>query len=144
MIFKQKLKKFLVRAPIIIALTLACLTSVPTQTNAAESKTTLWGKMPYFVKIGDYDIIETTGENLNSMFDMKVGKQKELNPDRQYIAYYKIDRKKTGTMGWHTEYEYCILSHGIPTNITMVNQFLMYLHQMQLQSKGLIIFLVIR
>lgn len=103
---KQKLKNFLVRAPIITALALACLISVPAQTNAAESKTTLWGKMPYFVKIGDYDIIETTGENLNSMFDMKVGKQKELNPDRQYIAYYKIDRKKTGTMGWHTEYEY--------------------------------------
>ena len=103
---KQKLKKFFVRAPIIIALTLACLTSVPAQTNAADSKTTLWGKMPYFVKIGDYDIIETTGGNLNKMFDIKANNKSELNPDRQYIAYYKIDKKKTGTIGWHTEYEY--------------------------------------
>lgn len=38
MIFKQKLKKFLVRAPIITVLALACLTSIPTQTNAADSK----------------------------------------------------------------------------------------------------------
>ena len=38
MIFKQKLRKFLVRAPILAALTLMCLTSVPMQTNAAESK----------------------------------------------------------------------------------------------------------
>ena len=103
---KQKLKKFLVRAPIITALALACLTSIPTQTNAAESKTTLTPTMDHFVKIGDYDIIETTGDKLNEMFDMKVGSQKELNPDRQYIAYFKIDRKKTGTKGWHTEYEY--------------------------------------
>ena len=36
---KQKLKNFLVRAPIITALALACLTHVPMQTNAAESKT---------------------------------------------------------------------------------------------------------
>lgn len=35
---KQKLKKFLVRAPILAALTFMCLASVPTQTNAAESK----------------------------------------------------------------------------------------------------------
>ena len=38
MIFKQKLKKFFVRAPIITALTLACLISVPTQAKAADSK----------------------------------------------------------------------------------------------------------
>lgn len=38
---KQKLKNFLVRAPIITALALVYLTSVPTQTNAADSKTTL-------------------------------------------------------------------------------------------------------
>lgn len=76
---KQKLKKFFVRAPIIIALTLACLTSVPAQTNAADSKTTLWGKMPYFVKIGDYDIIETTGGNLNKMFDIKANNKSELS-----------------------------------------------------------------
>ena len=102
MIFKQKLKKFLVRAPIITALALVCLVSVPTQADAADSKVTLDKKMEYFVKIGDYDIIETTGENLNKMFDFK----SELNSKRNYIAYYKIDRKKTGTMGWHTEYEY--------------------------------------
>lgn len=98
---KQKLKNFLVRAPIITALALVCLTSVPTQTNAADSKTTLKPEMHYFVKIGDYDIIETTGENLNEMFDIKANNKSELNPDRQYIAYFKIDRKKTGTMGWH-------------------------------------------
>lgn len=99
---KQKLKKFLVRAPIITVLALACLTSIPTQTNAAESKVTLKEDMHKFAKIGDYDIIETTGDILNAMFDFK----SELNPKRQYIAYYKIDTKKTGTTGWHTEYEY--------------------------------------
>lgn len=106
MIFKpkvrQKLKKFFVRAPIIIALALACLTSVPTQAKAADSKVTLKEDMHKFAKIGDYDIIETTGDILNAMFDFK----SELNPKRQYIAYYKIDTKKTGTTGWHTEYEY--------------------------------------
>ena len=103
---KQKLKKFFVRAPIITAFTLACLTSVPTKTTAAESKTTLTQNMRYFVKIWDYDIIETKGEYLNEMFDIKANNKSELNPDRQYIAYYKIDKKKTGTAGWHTEYEY--------------------------------------
>ena len=103
---KQKLKNFLVRAPIITALALACLTYVPMQTNAADSNVTLDESMRYFVKIGNYDIIETTGKTLNEMFDLKANNKSELNPDRQYIAYYKIDKKKTGTMGWHTEYEY--------------------------------------
>lgn len=102
---KQKLKKFWVRAPIITALALACLTHVPMQTNAADSNVTLGEKMTHFVKIGNYDIIETTGQILNTMFDLKANNKSELNPDRQYIAYYKIDRKKTGTMGWHTEYD---------------------------------------
>ena len=110
MIFKpkvrQKLKNFLVRAPIITALALACLTHVPMQTNAADSRTTLTPTMDHFVKIGNYDIIETTGKTLNEMFDIKAHNKSELNHDRQYIAYFKIDRKKTGTMGWHTEYEY--------------------------------------
>lgn len=35
---KQKLKNFLVRAPIITALALACLISVPTRADAADSK----------------------------------------------------------------------------------------------------------
>ena len=95
---KQKIKSFLVRAPIITTLALACLTGHPARANAADSKVTLEENMRYFVKIGDYDIIETTGENLNKMFDLKVGKQKELNPKRQYIAYFKIDK---GLMGWH-------------------------------------------
>lgn len=99
---KQKLKKFFVRAPILAALTLVCLTNIPTQTKAADSKATLEENMPYFVKIGDYDIIYTTGDTLNAMFDFK----SELNSKRNYIAYYKIDTKKTGTTGWHTEYEY--------------------------------------
>lgn len=110
MIFKpkvrQKLKNFLVRAPIITALALACLTHVPMQTNAADSRTTLTPTMDHFVKIGNYDIIETTGKTLNEMFDIKAHNKSELNHDRQYIAYFKIDRKKIGTMGWHTEYEY--------------------------------------
>lgn len=99
---KQKLRKFLVRAPILAALTLMCLTSVHTQTKAADSKATLDKEMNYFTKIGDYDIIYTTGKKLNAMFDFK----SELNPERNYIAYYKIDTKKTGSTGWHTEYEY--------------------------------------
>ena len=103
---KQKIKSFLVRAPILATLALVCLTGHPARADAVDSKTTLWGKMPYFVKIGDYDIIETTGENLNKMFDLKDNNKSELNPDRQYIAYYKIDTKKTGFTGWHTEYEY--------------------------------------
>lgn len=105
MIFKpkvrQKLKKFFVRAPIIATLALACLTWYPARANAADSKATLDEDMQNFVKIGDYDIIETLGENLNEMFDIKANNKSELNPDRQYIAYFKIDRKKTGTMGWH-------------------------------------------
>lgn len=103
---KQKLKKFWVRAPIITALALACLISVPTRADAADSRTTLTPTMDHFVKIGNYDIIETTGKTLNEMFDIKAHNKSELNHDRQYIAYFKIDRKKTGTMGWHTEYEY--------------------------------------
>lgn len=112
---KQKIKSFLVRAPILATLALVCLTGHPARADAADSKTTLAPKMDHFIKIGDYDIIETTGDKLNEMFDMKVGKQKELNPDRQYIAYYKIDKKKTGTMGWHTEYEYW---HTKPWNLS--------------------------
>lgn len=103
---KQKLKNFLVRAPIITALAVMCLTNVPMQTNAADSMTTLTPTMDHFVKIGNYDIIETTGKTLNEMFDIKAHNKSELNHDRQYIAYFKIDKKKTGTMGWHTEYEY--------------------------------------
>lgn len=103
---KQKLKKFLVRAPILMFLAVVCLTGHPARADAADSKTTLHEDMPHFVKIGDYDIIETLGENLNEMFDIKANNKSELSPDRQYIAYFKIDRKKTGTMGWHTEYEY--------------------------------------
>lgn len=66
---KQKLKKFLVRAPIITALALVYLTSVPTQTNAADSKTTLKPEMHYFVKIGDYDIIETNMDGAAVLLD---------------------------------------------------------------------------
>lgn len=94
---KQKLKNFLVRAPIITALALACLISVPMRADAADSNITLRDNMTNFVKIGNYDIIETTGENLNKMFDIKAHNKSELNTDRHYIAYFKIDRKKTGT-----------------------------------------------
>lgn len=99
---KQKVRNLLVRALILTALALVCLTHVPTQTDAAESKATLDEEMDHFVTIGDYDIIYTTGETLNAMFDFT----SELNPKRNYIAYYKIDTKKTGMTGWHTEYEY--------------------------------------
>lgn len=115
---KQKLKKFLVRAPILMFLAVVCLTGHPARADAADSKTTLHEDMPHFVKIGDYDIIETLGENLNEMFDIKANNKSELSPDRQYIAYFKIDRKKTGTMGWHTEYEYW---HTKPWNSNQCN-----------------------
>lgn len=75
--------------------------------------------MHYFVKIGDYDIIETTGDILNDMFDLT----SELNADRQYIAYYKIDRKKTGTMGWQIRsMSTGTPNHGNLINITIANQ----------------------
>ena len=107
MIFKPKVKqnasKFLARFPLFLFLALVCLVGHPAR---AEAKTVLKPDMPNFVTIGEYDIIMTSGENLNKMFDIKANNKSELNDDRQYIAYYKIDKQKTSKISWSTYYNY--------------------------------------
>ena len=65
MIFKPKVKpkirKLMTRAPIFLLLALVCLTGHPARADAAED-TVLKPNMQHFVKIGDYDIIETSGK----------------------------------------------------------------------------------
>ena len=89
---KQKVNQFFVKMPVFMLLALVCLIGHPAR---AEAKTTLDENMTHFVTIGEYDIIMTSGENLNKMFDIKANNKSELNDDRQYIAYYKIDKQKT-------------------------------------------------
>ena len=76
MIFKPKVKgkfkQFFQSAVVLSMLTVMGITSLQfsTQVKAASSDTVLSDGMEDFVKIGDYDIIETTGKNLNAMFDL--------------------------------------------------------------------------
>ena len=100
---KQKVNQFFVKMPVFMLLALVCLVGHPTR---AEAKTVLEPYMTHFVTIGEYDIIETSGENLNKMFDIKANNKSELNDDRQYIAYYKIDKQKTSKTSWSTYYNY--------------------------------------
>lgn len=107
MIFKpkvtQKVNQFFVKIPVFMLLALVCLVGHPAR---AEAKTTLTENMDKFVKIGEYDIIMTSGKKLNDMFDIKAHNKSELNDDRQYIAYYKIDKQKTSKISWSTYYNY--------------------------------------
>ena len=103
MIFKQKVNQFFAKMPVFMLLALMCLIGHPTR---AEAKTVLEPDMHKFVKIGEYDIIETSGKILNEMFDIKANNKSELKDDRQYIAYYKIDKQKTSTTSWSTYYNY--------------------------------------
>ena len=100
---KQKVNQFFAKMPVFMLLALVCLVGHPTR---AEAKTTLIPNMDKFVKIGEYDIIETSGKKLNDMFDIKANNKSELNDDRQYIAYYKIDKQKTSKTSWSTYYNY--------------------------------------
>ena len=100
---KQKVNQFFVKMPVFMLLALVCLIGHPAR---AEAKTVLEPYMTHFVKIGEYDIIETSGEYLNKMFDIKANNKSELNDDRQYIAYYKIDKQKTSKISWSTYYNY--------------------------------------
>ena len=59
--------------------------------------------MHEFVKIGDYDIIQTKGKYLKEMFDLNTSSIKD---SRQYIAYFKIDKKASSGHTWSTYYSY--------------------------------------
>lgn len=99
MIFKPKVKgkfkQFFQSAVVLSLLAVMGVTSFQFATNvkAASSDTVLFDNMSYFVTIGDYKIIETTGKKLNSMFDISKYNKSTLNATSNYIAYYKIDKK---------------------------------------------------
>lgn len=97
---KQKLKKFFVRAPIITALALACLTGHPARADAAVPEQALDQNMNTFKHVSDYRMIQTNGKYLNEMFGCK------LPDDWQYVAYFTIDKKKKASVYWSTSYEY--------------------------------------
>lgn len=108
MIFKPKVKgkfkQFFQSAVVLSMLTVMGITSLQfsTQVKAASSDTVLSDGMEDFVKIGDYDIIETTGKNLNAMFDLSKHNKSTLNATSNYIAYYKIDKEKSSNKTWST------------------------------------------
>lgn len=108
MIFKPKVKgkfkQFFQSAVVLSLLAVMGVTSFQFATNvkAASSDTVLFDNMSYFVTIGDYKIIETTGKKLNSMFDISKYNKSTLNATSNYIAYYKIDKKKSSSITWST------------------------------------------
>lgn len=107
MIFKPKVKgkfkQFFQSAVVLLLLTVMGVASLQFSTQVrAASTTVLVAEMPYFVKIGDYDIIETTGKSLNAMFDLSKYNKSTLNATSNYIAYYKIDKEKSSSITWST------------------------------------------
>lgn len=107
MIFKPKVKgkfkQFSQSAVVLSLLAVMGVTSLQFSTQVrAASTTVLVAEMPYFVKIGDYDIIETTGKSLNAMFDLSKYNKSTLNATSNYIAYYKIDKEETSGITWST------------------------------------------
>ena len=85
------LKRLRVRAPVFLVFALLVILG---SARSVRAETTLEENMTGFVKIGDYDAIEASGRTLNQLFDFK---GKDLPDDRQYIAYYQIDKKKEST-----------------------------------------------
>lgn len=104
MIFKPKVKgkfkQFFQSAVVLSLLAVMGVTSLQfsTQVKAASSDTVLKDNMSHFVKIGDYVITETTGKKLNSMFDLSKHNKSTLNATSNYIAYYKIDKRKVAVL----------------------------------------------
>lgn len=95
----EKVKGALARAPVLLLLMIMIAVCNPIRADAEE---TLDRDMPGFVKIGDYDVIQTNGRNLNAMFDYTA----KLPENKQYIAYFKIDKKKSSSIYWYTYKEY--------------------------------------
>ena len=111
MIFKPKVKqnasKLLARFPLFLFLALVCLVGHPTRAEAADG--VLDRDMRKFVTIGDYEITQTSGKNLKTMFNLNTSSIKD---SRQYIAYFKIDKKLQAVIhGPHTILT-CIRSFG--------------------------------
>lgn len=109
MIFKPKVegkfKQFFQSVVVLSLLAVMGITSLQfsTQVKAASSDTnTLDEDMSHFVTIGEYKIIETTGNKLNSMFDLSKHNKSTLNATSNYIAYYKIDKEETSGITWST------------------------------------------
>lgn len=108
MIFKPKVKgkfkQFFQSAVVLSLLAVMGVTSFQFATNvkAASSDTVLSDGMDHFVTIGDYKITEATGETLNKMFDISKHNKSTLNATSNYIAYYKIDKKKSSSITWST------------------------------------------
>lgn len=105
MIFKPKVKqnasKLLARFPLFLFLALVCLVGHPTRAEAADN--VLARDMKRFVTIGDYEITQTNGANLKTMFNLNTASIKD---SRQYIAYFKIDKKASSSHTWSTYYSY--------------------------------------
>lgn len=105
MIFKPKVKqnasKILARFPLFLLLALVCLIGHPARAEAADD--VLNRNMREFTRIGDYDIIQTKGEILKEMFNLRTSSIKD---SKQYIAYFKIDKKATSGHTWSTYYSY--------------------------------------
>lgn len=105
MIFKPKVKqnasKFLARFPLLLLLALVCLVGHPARAEAADN--VLARNMHEFTKIGDYDIIQTKGKYLKEMFNLNTSSIKD---SRQYIAYFKLDKKASSSHTWSTYYSY--------------------------------------
>ncbi len=105
MIFKPKVKqnasKILARFPLFLLLALVCLVGHPTRAEAADDA--LDRDMRRFVTIGDYEITQTNGKNLKEMFNLRTSSIKD---SRQYIAYFKIDKKASSGHTWSTYYSY--------------------------------------
>lgn len=105
MIFKPKVKqnasKILARFPLFLLLTLVCLVGHPARAEAADDA--LARNMHGFTTIGDYDIIQTNGAYLKEMFNLNTS---SIKNSRQYIAYFKIDKKASSGHTWSTYYSY--------------------------------------
>ena len=89
MIFKPKVKqnasKLLARFPLFLFLALVCLVGHPTRAEAADN--VLARDMKRFVTIGDYEITQTNGANLKTMFNLNTASIKD---SRQYINLGQI------------------------------------------------------
>lgn len=105
MIFKPKVKqnasKLLARFPLFLFLALVCLIGHPTRAEAANN--VLTRDMTHFTTIGDYEITQTKGKYLKEMFNLNTSSIKD---SRQYIAYFKIDKKASSSHTWSTYYSY--------------------------------------
>ena len=94
------LKRLRVRAPVFLVFTLLVILG---SARSVRAETTLTTDMTHFVRINDKDAIEAYGRTLNQLFDFK---GKDLPDDRQYLAYYQIDKKKESSLCWYTYKEY--------------------------------------